>query len=117
MATKSWNEMKRVREDEYFKKQENAQKQKMQTSLLKLEARLHQTEEKMNSFTKGPSPITGAPLFKAHIAGHTVLDCPADDMILVSQATLLSLIESLQNGDKQAIAAWKAFLKNQSPDE
>jgi hypothetical protein len=66
----------------------------------------------LKSFKKGQSPITAAPLFKAHVAGHIVLDCPADDMLMVSQATLLSLIESLQNDDKKAIGAWKAFLQN-----
>jgi uncharacterized protein YhaN len=112
MSTSSWDDMKRVREDEYFKKQENQQTQQLQGELSKVEARYQQIEEMLKSFKKGQSPITGAPLFKAQVAGHIVLDCPADDMLMVSQATLLSLIESLQNDDKKAIGAWKAFLQN-----
>lgn len=117
MSTSAWDEMKRVCEDEYFVKEENKSKQALHDILEGIEKRHKQTEEKFKSFTKGNNPITGAPLFKAQVAGHYVLDCPADDMLLVSQATMLSLIEALQNDDKKAIGAWKAFLQNQSNSE
>lgn len=117
MSTSAWDDMRRVHEDEFFLKEENKSKQVLHDTLEALEERHKETDEKLKSFTKGVNPITGAPFFKAQIAGHYVLDCPADDMLLMSQATLLSLIESLQNGDKKDIGAWKAFLQNQSNSE
>ena len=114
MSTSAWDSMKKVREDEYFIKEEHKSKEQLKKTLEAIEKRYFETEEKMKSFSKGSSPITGAPLFKAQVAGHVVLDCPSDDMLFVSQASLLHLIESLQNGDKKAIASWKAFLENQS---
>lgn len=108
----AWDEMKRVREEEFFHKDEIEKKERLKEKLKALEARVAKTNEKLESFTKGESPITGALLIKAHVHGHVFLDCPEDEMVMIGHASLLSLIESLQNDDKQAMNAWKAFLES-----
>tara|TARA_R110000868_G_scaffold262401_2_gene521135 strand:+ start:115991 stop:116356 length:366 start_codon:yes stop_codon:yes gene_type:complete len=111
--TSSWDDMKRVREEEYFHKQEIVKKDSLKNKISQEETRHKQAQEKLEGFKKGDSPITGAPFFKAIVQGHIILDCPEDDMILLSHSTLLAVMETLQKGDKQAINAWKAFLDNQ----
>ncbi|MFT7144640.1 MAG: hypothetical protein ACI9TY_001681 [Alphaproteobacteria bacterium] len=114
MASSSWDDMKRVREDEYFHKQEKEKTSGLKNALDAVNERHAIAQEKLAGFKKGNSPITGAPFFKARVQGHNILDCPEDEMMIISYASFLNVMETLQKDDKQAINAWKAFLEAQT---
>jgi len=110
MSTSSWDEMKRVREEEYFLKEDKEKLRKLRDHYGSIDNVRANVREVLGSFQKGFSPVTGAPVFKVTIDGLDVLDCPEENLITLSYEGLQSLLEQVVD-DKTLLAHWKEFLK------
>lgn len=114
MTTSSWDEMKRVREEEYFHKQEQEQLQKLKEQGEKKPNLQDKGLESIAAFSKGKSPLTGASFYKASVSGSTILDCPEEETLLLSYKTILKIIDAAEAQDKNTIHAWQHFLTGQN---
>lgn len=114
MASSSWDEMKRIREDEYFHKQEQEQLKKLKEKAINPEANVDRGLEVIRAFTTGKSPLSGGSLYQATVAGVPIIDCPEEQVVTLSYQTLKNLIEKSQQNEDTHIGAWNIFLNGQN---
>jgi len=107
----TWDDLKRVREEEHFIKEETQKLKSLKADIHAKETQKEDDKNVFSSFQKGSSALTGSPLYKMTVAGETVIDCPEEKSITMSYHTLQEIIECLQDGNASAINAWKAFIK------
>merc|ERR1711974_477461 len=68
-TTSSWDQLKKVREEEYFLKEEREKIAALKAQRAKSLEFLTETKEKMKTFERGFSPLRGMSMFRANIAG------------------------------------------------
>lgn len=111
MSSSSWDDMKRVREEEYFMKEEQAKVAALKAKRSKEQAYLQNTHAAIEKFQRGYSPISGANLFKAKVGAHTVLDAPEEGVLLLPYDTLVELLTAATSHvDSEMVTDWKRFL-------
>ncbi|MBI1363195.1 MAG: hypothetical protein GC134_04355 [Proteobacteria bacterium] len=114
MSTSSWDEMKRVREEEYFLKEDKEKLRKLREHYGSVENVRKNVRESLAAFQKGFSPVTGAPVFKVTIDGMDVIDCPEESLITLSYEGLLNLLMAVRT-DNTLLHHWEEFLKIEEP--
>jgi hypothetical protein len=102
--------MKRVREEEYFLKEDKEKLRKLREHYGSVENVRRNVREVLASFQKGFSPVTGAPVFKVTIDGMDVIDCPEENLITMSYEGMLTLLRAVRSDDA-LLHHWEEFLK------
>lgn len=112
MSASSWDDMKRVRESEFFHREEQEKKRHMQQERDDALARLEKTNQSLENYQRGFSPLQGASMFRSTVAGQHFLDCPEEGVVLMSYSTLLHLISAARKSDSDVVDGWDRFIKN-----
>lgn len=110
MSNSGWDDMKRVREEEYFHKEEQRKIQEMKKKVLESQQTRDIARERITAFGKGQSPLTGSSIYKANISETPVLDCPEEGTIMMSYECLKTLLKAAQSGEQNTLNAWNTFL-------
>lgn len=111
MSTTSWDKLKKVREEEFFVKEERA---KVAALKEKREAELQfltETKNKMATFERGFSPIRGKSMFRANVAGFTILDCPEEGTVTLTYDVLQDILTEAKKAESDVIKTWERFLE------
>ena len=111
MSGSSWDDLKRVREEEYFIKEEREKLNKLRDKLAEDNAYIIKTKEAISKFERGFSPISGASFFKSHVHGHDFLDCPEEGSVLMTYDTLKAIIRAAELRAEDVINAWDKYLR------
>lgn len=110
MSTSSWDERKRVREEEYFLKEEKEKLRRLREKSHNSETVRAHAQEALSNFRRGFSPITGAPMFKVTVDGIDVVDCPEEGLMMLTYDTLENIL--IDAGESPAkVKNWLTFLK------
>ena len=67
--------------------------------------------EQVKSFQRGYSPITGASMHRANVAGTNLLDCPDEKMIFLSYDALYALVAQNLDENSPSLKSWQSFLE------
>lgn len=110
MTTNAWDDMRRVREEEYFVKNEAGKLRQLHQKWESLQAERGTFIAKLNSLQKAHSPVSGAGMYKMNINGHAVLDCPMEGTVLL---TYEALADILQTGSEASKQLWQLLFDKQ----
>lgn len=73
--------------------------------------------EQVKSFQRGFSPITGASMHRANVAGTNLLDCPEEKMVFLSYDALYNLISQGFDESSTTLQSWQSFLEQTAGKE
>lgn len=110
MPHKTWNEMKRAREEEYFLKEEREKIRAHKAKRDEARAFLARTHDVINNFERGFSPISGGSMFRAYIGDDVVLDCPEEGTLTLPYDTLEKLLKTAGNPESDLLEKWRQYL-------
>lgn len=110
MSTTSWDKLKKVREEEFFVKEERAKIAAIKAERAAATQFLTETKEKMETFERGFSPISGKSMFRATVADFTVLDCPEEGTITLTYDVLQDILTEAKKSDSDVLKTWERFL-------
>ena len=110
-TTSSWDQLKKVREEEYFLKEEREKIAALKAQREKSLEFLAETKEKMKTFERGFSPVRGKSMFRANIAGEIVLDCPEEGTVTLTYDVLQTLIREAKKAESEALPLWERFIE------
>lgn len=112
MSTSSWDDMKRVREEEFFQREEREKLNQLREKLGAEKSYIQATREALNSYERGFSPLGGKPMFRVDVGNERILDCPEEGCLLMTYETLANLLAEGHKRDADALEAWDKFLGN-----
>lgn len=110
----AWDDMRRVREEEYFVREEATKLETLKEKIENSESERVEATELLAAMQKGTSPVSGATMFNVTVAGHHVLDCPHEGTLLMTYEALEEILDDLEPEKK---ALWRALLQATSPLE
>ena len=110
-TTSSWDQLKKVREEEYFYKDERDKVAALKAEREQSRAFMEVTKEKMKDFERGFSPISGKNMFRANVDGDIVLDCPEEGTLTMTYDTLEAIIKAARKGEDAHITKWAQYLE------
>ena len=110
-TTSSWDQLKKVREEEYFLKEEREKVAALKAKRAKSLEFLTETKEKMEAFERGFSPLRGMSMFRANIAGDLILDCPEEGTVTMTYDVLQALLKEAKKADSEILPKWEMFVE------
>lgn len=114
MSTSSWDDMKRVREEEFFQREEREKMDRLRAKLLSEKGYIQTTRDAISKYERGFSPLSGKAMYRIEVAGTSVLDCPEEGCVLLSYETLESLLAETRKQSSDVVDAWKQFLGHEA---
>ena len=110
-TTSSWDQLKKVREEEFFYKDERDKIAALKAQREKSRAFMTETKEKMAAFERGFSPVRGMNMFRANIAGDLVLDCPEEGTVTMTYDVLEKLLKEAKLAESDMLKKWEQFIE------
>lgn len=110
MSTSSWDDMKRVREEEFFQREEREKLNQLREKLSVEKGYIQSTRTALENYERGFSPLGGKAMFRVEVGEDKILDCPEEGCVLMTYETLSRLLSEGHKRDSDALEAWDKFL-------
>lgn len=110
--TNSWDDLKRVKEEEYFLREEKEKLRRLRDQVTSEERGRANAQEALSNFQKGHSPITGATMYRASVDDIDIIDCPEEGVLMMTYNTLETLLDAAADPKSPLIKSWRHFLKS-----